>query len=293
MNLRLMRLMKMHKLMDAAGELNAGGGDGSGNKPADGETKPADGETKSDDEGETKKEDGDQPPADKGDAKPSDAEAKLLREQMKEKEKRKAAESELQALREAAGNMTKEELAALVASHREREEQAALARGDYDKLKAQIQAERETERAQFTTRETELANQNAKLQAQIEELTIGSAFTGSKMISEELTLPVSKARALYGSHFDLVDGKVVGFDKPRGAEGRVQLVGADGESVSFEVALGRLIDADPDRDTLRRSQQKSGAGSQPQPQSAKAKASAVEVGTGMSRIAHALSKQSK
>ncbi|MCY1309996.1 hypothetical protein D9M70_601460 [compost metagenome] len=71
----------------------------------------------------------------------------------------------------------------------------------------------------------------------------------------------SKARVIYGQHFDLVDGKVVGYDKPRGAANRTALVDSLGEPVQFEEALRKIVEADPDKDHLLKAKVKPGAGS--------------------------------
>ena len=55
---------------------------------------------------------------------------------------------------------------------------------------------------------------------------------------------------------------MVGYDKPRGSAGRAQLVDQLGNPVAFEDAMRKIIEADPDKDSLLRSKVKQGANSQ-------------------------------
>jgi hypothetical protein len=95
----------------------------------------------------------------------------------------------------------------------------------------------------------------------VKELSLGQQFSQSKFIAEELSLPAAKARALYADHFDVEDGKVVPYDKPRGAANRTPLVDAQGNHIDFEAALRKIVDADPDKDSLLKSKVRQGAAS--------------------------------
>ena len=99
----------------------------------------------------------------------------------------------------------------------------------------------------------------------IKELTIGRAFSESSFIRESLTLTPSKTRTVYGGHFELQGDKVVAYDKPVGSETRTILVDANGEPLSFDKAMAKLIDMDDDRDSLLRSKMKPGSGSENDP----------------------------
>ena len=188
--------------------------------------------------------------------------ADLLKDAMKKKGKVKDLTDTLSQY----GDVTPDRLKALIDADNQRISDAAkaeqdrlAAEGNWDALKAQMVEQHQTELTGKDTAFNEMNAQMSTLQAQILELTVGQSFSGSKYLVEETVLPASKARTLYGSHFDVVDGKVVGFDKPQGSAGRTMLVDASGESVGFETAITRIIDADSDRDYIIRSKQKSGA----------------------------------
>lgn len=188
--------------------------------------------------------------------------ADLLKEAMKKKGKVKDLTDALSKF----GDVTPERLAELLSAEKQRTDDAAkaeqdrlAAEGNWDALKAQMVEQHQTELGSKDTALTTAQEQLTALQSQILELTVGQSFSGSKYLSEETVLPAAKARTLYGSHFDVQDGNVIGFDKPKGAENRTMLVDASGNAVGFETAITRIIDADADRDYIIRSKQKSGA----------------------------------
>jgi len=203
---------------------------------------------------------------DKG-TKPSDAEAKLLKEVMDKKRALEAANTQLAQVNEKLKQFEGIDATAvrqLLKDKEEQERQQAEARGDYEKLKKQMA---DSHAAEKTTLQgtIDLATASiASLQKQIADLTVGGAFSASSFIAEDLTLPVSKARALYGSHFEFKDGAIVAYDKPASSADRAPLVDAAGTPLSFDAAFRKIVDADPDKDQLYRSKAKPGAGSSSQ-----------------------------
>jgi hypothetical protein len=78
---------------------------------------------------------------------------------------------------------------------------------------------------------------------------------------------------------------VVAYDKPAGATDRTVLVDGSGNPLSFDKAIERIVDADPDRDTLRKSKMRAGAGSNND-----GGKPPVNIGSGRERIQAALAK---
>jgi hypothetical protein len=232
----------------------------------------------------------------------TDAEAKLLKEVMQGKEKVKAAE---QAAKDAADKLKAfdgidpKEIKELLdakkkadeAKKKLEEEQLARA-GEWDRLKKQMNdahaVELETERQTRSKAEKQVGT----LQEQIADLTVGSAFSSSPFIKEELALPAGKARMLFAPHFEYQDGKVVAFDKPAGAKDRTMLVDARGNPKPFEEALKQLVEADPEKDHLLRSKTRPGAGSGTQPGRQQAR-SDVTVVSAKDKIAAGLTERAK
>lgn len=268
MNARLMKLLKLHKLHKPAGEHGSPAGTGGtetgepaagGNADETGEAKPevatpAAAAVETPEEGGAK---GDDKP------KPSDSEAVLLRDVMKHKGRANQLQGELEALRKQFEGVDIEAYRQAQAEKAEAERKKLEDRGEYDRLVAQM-GERHTQAMQENQGKLDAASKViSDLQVQISELTVGNSFATSPVIGEELMMTRAKARAVYGSHFDFTDGKVVGYDKPKGASERTMLVTASGEPMSFNDALMHLVNTDPDpeRDRLIRSKAKPGAGS--------------------------------
>ena len=233
----------------------------------------------------------------------SENERKLLREAMAKKEEIAQLKAQLKAF-EGIDPKRYQELTAAQAQAeaevREREQKALIERGNFEEALKRIREEQEgvltqvrtqhtTELQALTAERETLAGQVQSLTKQIEDLTIGSAFANSKFIREDLVQAMSpeRNRRLFGEHFDLVEGKVVGFDKPRGEQGRSPLVDKDGKFVSFDEALKRILSSQPDYETMLRSQAKPGAGSGTNGMPAQEEKT---IAPGLSRIKAALGK---
>lgn len=221
----------------------------------------------------------------------SDKEAELLKEVMKKKDKIKEYEAKTKELTDQLSKfegIDVDQVRTLLKEREDQETQKLEAKGEWDRLKQRIVDEHKTEMSKVNETIASLQAQLEKSNSTIEELTIGHAFDNSTFIGEELTLTPSKARIIYGAHFDVEDGKIVAYDSPRSNKNRTQMVDGSGNSLSFEESIKRIIDADSDRDKLIKSKMKAGAGSTTQ-----TKVKAPTQGqnqTGVDRIAAALAK---
>lgn len=194
--------------------------------------------------------------------------AKLLKESMGRKDSLKSKDEEIAALKaqfegidpDAARDAIKAAAEAAKAK-KDAELKELESKGEYDKILAQVNEANDVKLAEKTkeieTRDSEIAS----LKATINKLTIGNSFGSSKFISDELVLTPAKVEALYGSHFDVEDGAMVAYDKPRGQEGRAKLVGDKGAPLDFEAAITKIVSADPDFERMQKSKLKPGAGS--------------------------------
>src|SRR3569832_1505251 len=206
--------------------------------------------------------------AEGGKPKLSDAEAKLLKENMQKKEALQKASDELkkaQSALKAFEGIDPVKVRELMDAQKKAEEAQLEARGEWDRLKQRMAEEHSN---QIQSKDTMIAQLQAALAAKdstINELSIGQQFAQSEFIKEETTIPPSKARKLFGEHFDVVEGKLVPYDKPRGEASRTALVDQYGNAVPFEEAMRKIVQADPDRDSLLRSKVTPGAGSSSAP----------------------------
>lgn len=200
--------------------------------------------------------------------KPTEAEAKLLKEVMKLKGKgleakaqAEAVTAELQKLKSSMGDLSLEDITKLIQGQKDAARNEAEKRGEYDRIVLQMKTENQTVLAQKEEQLNATQSQlNAALQT-IEEMTIGREFSDSTYIRENSVLPPSIARKEFGTHFDNVDGKVVGYDKPRGAENRTPLVDASGDPKPFNEAIKALYESHADTKSLLKAKAKPGAGS--------------------------------
>lgn len=221
----------------------------------------------------------------------SDNEAKLLRELMEKKGTLKDTKDQLAQVKAQLSQfdgINLEEVKALLAERSESANKQLEAKGEWDRLKANLLEQHTTEKG---TLEEQIKALKAELNGKddsIHGLTIGSAFSASKFIADELTLTPNKAQIIYNSHFEYQDGKIVGYDKPKGSAERTQLIGSNGEPLLFDQALAKIIESDSDKDHLIRSKVKPGANSD-STDDGKNKTNKKEV-NGISRIAGALNQ---
>lgn len=187
----------------------------------------------------------------------TDKEAELLKEVMKNKQEKQRLKDQL----EKYANIDPEEAKAAIAAKKAQETKALEEKGEYDRVKQSMAAQHLQEVEQLNTQIAQLQERLNERDGQVSELTVGSSFAKSTYISSELTLTPNKARALYGSHFEIENGEVIGYDKPRGSTNRTQLVDGYGNPLSFDKAIEKIIEADPERDTLIRSKINPGSGS--------------------------------
>jgi hypothetical protein len=200
----------------------------------------------------------------KQEGKLSETEAKLLKEVMEKKGKLKEAQEALKAY-EGVDVAEFKKLKAAADEAEAAKKQAELAAlekaGEFDRVKKAMAEQHESELAKLKAQIAEAHKPVSELQKQIEELTVGQSFGNSQYLRDETILTPEKARVIYGSHFEIESGKIVPYDKPKGAASRTPLVDARGEPVSFEDAIKKIIESDKDKDALLRSKSKPGAAS--------------------------------
>lgn len=240
------------------------GGQGGGGGSDAGADDAGDQNDGGDDSGDNGSDEGADKAEKKAEKKPSDAEAKLLKDMMKWKNQARELQNQLSEVNRRFDGIDPDAVKSLLQEREEAENKKLEAKGDFERLKQKMA---DAQKAELQKKQEEidaLKSQLGGLSGTINELTVGQSFSQSKFIAEELTLTPAKARIVYGDHFDVVDGKVVAYDKPRSASERTPIVDANGEPVSFEAAIQKLVDADPDRDHLKKAKGKPGAGSNTQ-----------------------------
>lgn len=230
---------------------------------------------------------------DKKESSLSDSEAKLLKELMAEKNANKDLKgkaTQLDALNKELAELGGiDALKALVAAKADADKKALEEKGEFETVKKMIVEENQKLVQVANDKAAAAEAEIAKRDAIIDELTIGAAFGSSAVVADTVLTP-TKARQIFGAHFERVDGQIVGYDKPKGEAGRTQLIDGSGKPLSFDAALKKLVDADPDRERLMKSKLKQGAGSGTTDDSKTPEKSELH---GASRIAAALAARKK
>lgn len=200
------------------------------------------------------------------DKKPTDAEAALLKDAMKHKKVAADAKAALDAatakLREFDG-LDPAELRKLLADKADAERKEAEKRGEYDRIIAQVRDEAAKREKALADEHTSTKSQLDAAQKRIDELTVGYSFTNSKFLTDETVLSGDKARKLYGDHFEIEDGAVIAYDKPRGSSERTPLVDSNGNRLAFEAAIEKIVKGDSDFERIAKSKMRTGPGSSP------------------------------
>lgn len=195
----------------------------------------------------------------------TDKEATLLKDVMKQKEAAKKAKADLEAFKAQVGDIDLAKARELIAAQKDAETKALEEKGEYERVKQSMAEQHKAEVAALQAKIDALKGSKSESEQRIADLTVGTRFSQSQFIAEELVLPPAKARALYGEHFEIEDGKVVGYDKPRGAADRTVLVDSYGQALGFDESMRKIIEADPEKDHLIKSKAKQGAGSNSAP----------------------------
>lgn len=132
--------------------------------------------------------------------------------------------------------------------------------GEVDKVKADMQKVFDDKLARADAQYKPIVKKAQELEQQLKSERVGYAFASSKLVADQLAIPVDIARTFFGSHFDVVEGQVAAVDK----EGR-PFVSRNNPSVNatFDEGLQILIDAYPHRDTILKGTGATGGGARP------------------------------
>jgi hypothetical protein len=194
----------------------------------------------------------------------SDKEAQLLKDLMKQKAKNKDAEktlAELKAQLKGFEGVDLEQFKLMTEERKQSEQKKLEEKGNWDALKKQMVEENQKVVSQHVETINELKAQLAGQESLINKLTMGNAFSHSNFILNEMNMSPEKVRILFGDHFELSEGKLVAFDKPKSESDRVQLVDASGEFLNFEEAIRKIVESDSDKDRLLKNKVKVGSSS--------------------------------
>lgn len=191
-----------------------------------------------------------------------DEKAALLREVMEKKNKAKEAEEALQRYE----GIDPDKVRELMEKEQKAQLEAEEAKGNFERVKQMMVEQHQADMQKLNEQISEKDEALAAARKQIDDLTVGNNFNGSEFIREKLVLSPTKARALYGGHFEMQDGQLVAYDKPAGAKDRTMLVDGSGTPLGFDAAIEKIIKADPDAKSMLKATVKPGSSSKSTPE---------------------------
>jgi hypothetical protein len=137
----------------------------------------------------------------------------------------------------------------LVAAGKVEEIKSAAAKAAQEQVAAQSKA--------HTEEINRLRSEYEKLTHQYHGEKIGTAFAGSKFISDKSAIPADLVQARFGSAFKVEDGRLIGYDRHGNKIfSRVH----PGEVAAFDEALEMLVDDYPYRDNILKGNNNGGGG---------------------------------
>jgi chemotaxis protein histidine kinase CheA len=146
------------------------------------------------------------------------------------------------------------------AAAKKAEKERAQAENNVEALR-KIQQEEHDAAIAAVVAERDAARQEAQTVAsQLTRVRTENAFNGSKFINDETILTGAKAQRLFGDYVEVEDGQVVVYDAPAGEAKRAKIMDSKGNPLPFNDAIKKVIEADPDKDSLLKSKTKPGAG---------------------------------
>lgn len=196
-----------------------------------------------------------------------DEKAGLLKDTMKNKDRRKQVEGDLDTvqskLKELFGDVPLEDVKTALENQRKAEEESLRKAGEFDKLKERMAEEHkkslEKTSGEYGAKVKDLSEKLDSAEGEIRRLLVSNSFAGSKFLADELTLTAAKAEKIYGDHFKVEEHEgrrqVVAY-----ADGK-PLVNAEGKFLGFEDAFKEIIGRDPEKEAITKSKAKPGAGS--------------------------------
>lgn len=146
------------------------------------------------------------------------------------------------------------------AAAKKAEKEKAQAENDIEKL-TRIQKEEHDAAIAAVVAERDAARESATTaEDQLNRVRLENAFNGSKFIAEETILTGAKAQRLFSDYVEIEDGQPVVYDAPASDSKRAKVMDSKGNALPFNEAITKVINADPDKDSLLKSKTKPGAG---------------------------------
>ena len=132
-----------------------------------------------------------------------------------------------------------------------------VAAGEVEKIKAETAKAYEGQLRSLEDKYKPVVEERDSLQAKLVSQQIGSAFSGSKFITDKLAIPADIAQAAFGSAFKVEGEAIVAYDRNGG---KIYSRERPGEVAGFDEALSLLVESYPNRDNILKGSGASGSG---------------------------------
>lgn len=129
--------------------------------------------------------------------------------------------------------------------------------GEVEKVKAEAAKAFEGQLQSLQEAHKPVLAERDALKASLVDMKIGTAFNGSKFVTDKIAVPPDMLRATFGSRFKVEDGAIVGYDP---AGNKIFSRAKPGEVAEFDEALGMMVDSYAHRDHILKGSGASGGG---------------------------------
>lgn len=146
-------------------------------------------------------------------------------------------------------------------ARRTAEAEKAKAEGNFERLR---ELQNEEHEAKLVAARTERDTAQAERAQAIADAALArreAAFARSEFFAKETILSPTKAERLYGDYVEIENGRPVVYDAPKDAAKRTKFMDSKGNPLAFDVAMKKVVDAEPDKDTFIKSKMQPGGGS--------------------------------
>lgn len=144
---------------------------------------------------------------------------------------------------------------------RDAETAQATAEGNFERLR---ELQNEEHQAQLTAAHSERDTERTRAAQAVADAAAArreAAFAKSKFFANETILTADRAERLYGDYVEIENGTAVVYDAPKTAAKRAIVMDAKGKPLSFDDAMKKVFENEPDKDSFLKSKVKPGAGS--------------------------------
>ena len=147
---------------------------------------------------------------------------------------------------------------------RDAETAKAQAEGNFERLRELQNEEHQAQLAAAQAERDDERTRAAQAAADAVAARREAAFAKSKFFASETILTADRAERLYGDYVEIENGVTVVYDAPKSAAKRTVVMDTKGKPLSFDDAMKKVFENEPDKDSFLKSKITPGANSKTQ-----------------------------